>query len=156
MPKNRFKLEPTSDLSPEKIFERELVPDFVRPRSDPLARGNKPPAAGRIVRPVEAIFIEDAESGDYDAAGARVNMPAQRGGGDGARWRERYKKLVHEEILRTVADPREIEEELRRFSPQWSRKTGRFKAGTCLAPTLANSLGLSSETAPELSLKTGN
>ena len=31
------------------------------------------------------------------------------------RWRDRYKKLVHEEVIRTVADPSEIEEELRRF-----------------------------------------
>jgi RNA polymerase sigma-70 factor (ECF subfamily) len=31
------------------------------------------------------------------------------------RWRERYKKLVHEEIVRTVADPSEIEDELHRF-----------------------------------------
>jgi hypothetical protein len=31
------------------------------------------------------------------------------------RWRERYKKLVHEEVVRTVADASEIEDELRRF-----------------------------------------
>lgn len=31
------------------------------------------------------------------------------------RWRDRYKKLLREEILRTVADPAEIEDELHRF-----------------------------------------
>jgi len=98
-----------------------------------------------------------AESGDYDAAGARVNMRPNAVAVTVHRWRERYKKLVHEEILRTVADPREIEEELRRFFTAMEPVRRPFlKAGTCLAPTLANSLGLSSETAPELSLKTGN
>jgi RNA polymerase sigma-70 factor (ECF subfamily) len=31
------------------------------------------------------------------------------------RLRERYKKLVQEEVMRTVADPGEIEDELHRF-----------------------------------------
>ncbi|HYV32501.1 MAG TPA: sigma-70 family RNA polymerase sigma factor [Candidatus Binatia bacterium] len=112
---NRFKLEPASDLSPEKIFERNW---FLTLFDHALTRlREEQAAAGRaeLFDQLKQFLIEDAESGDYDDAGARVNMRPNAVAVTVHRWRERYKKLVHEEILRTVADPAEIEEELRRF-----------------------------------------
>jgi RNA polymerase sigma-70 factor (ECF subfamily) len=74
-------------------------------------------AAGRkeVFSELKQFLIEDAEAGDYNAAAARVKMTANAVAVTVHRWRERYKKLVHEEIVRTVADPSEIEDELHRF-----------------------------------------
>jgi RNA polymerase sigma-70 factor (ECF subfamily) len=74
-------------------------------------------AAGRkeVFSELKQFLIEDAEAGDNNAAAARVKMTANAVDVTVHRWRERYKKLVHEEIVRTVADPSEIEDELHRF-----------------------------------------
>ena len=59
--------------------------------------------------------IDDAAAGDYWASAERVHMTPNAVAVTIHRWRERYRKLVHEEIVRTVADPNEIEDELHRF-----------------------------------------
>ena len=112
---NRFKLEPSSELSPEKIFERNW---FMTLFEQALARlREEQAAAGRaeLFDQLKIFVVEDAESGDYNNAAVRVNMTPNAVAVTVHRWRERYKKLVHEEVLRTVADPSEIEDELRRF-----------------------------------------
>jgi DNA-directed RNA polymerase specialized sigma24 family protein len=112
---NRYRLEPSSDLSPEKIFERNW---FLTLFDQALARmREEQAAAGRdeLFDELKQFLIEDAEAGDYNAAAARVNMTPNAVAVTVHRWRERYKKLVQEEIVRTVADPAEIEDELRRF-----------------------------------------
>jgi DNA-directed RNA polymerase specialized sigma24 family protein len=112
---NRFKLEPSSDLSPEKIFERNW---FMTLFDQALTRmRDEQAAAGRdeLFEELKQFLIEDAEAGDYQTAAERVKMTPNAVAVTIHRWRERYKKLVHEEIVRTVADPSEIEDELRRF-----------------------------------------
>jgi RNA polymerase sigma-70 factor (ECF subfamily) len=112
---NRFKLEPASDLSPEKIFERNW---FMTLFEQALARlREEQTAAGRaeLFEQLKLFVVEDAESGDYNNAAARVKMTPNAVAVTVHRWRERYKTLVREEVLRTVADPSEIEDELRRF-----------------------------------------
>lgn len=112
---NRYKLEPASGLSPEKIFERNW---FLTLFEQALARlREEQAAAGRaeLFDQLKLFVVEDAEPGDYNQAAARVNMTPNAVAVTIHRWRERYKKLVHEEVVRTVADPAEIEDELRRF-----------------------------------------
>lgn len=62
---------------------------------------------------MKQLIVDDAKTGDYNTAAARVNMTPNAV--TVHRWRERYKKLVHEEVVRTVADPAEIGDELHRF-----------------------------------------
>jgi RNA polymerase sigma-70 factor (ECF subfamily) len=111
----RFLREPASEQSPEKIFERNW---FLALFAEALARlREEQVAAGRgdLFDQLKQFVIEDAEAGEYSAAARRVNMTPNAVAVTVHRLRERYKKLVHEEIVRTVADPSEIEEELHRF-----------------------------------------
>jgi RNA polymerase sigma-70 factor (ECF subfamily) len=112
---NRFLQEPASDLSPEKIFERNW---FFALFDAALARlRDEQRVAGRMAlfEQLRPFVIEDAADGEYGAAAARLNMTPNAVAVAVHRLRERYKKLVHEEVVRTVADPAEIEEELHRF-----------------------------------------
>jgi RNA polymerase sigma factor (sigma-70 family) len=112
---NRFKLEPASDLSPEKIFERNW---FLTLFDAALARLREEQAtAGRdeLFDQLKQFVIDDAEAGDYNTAAGRVGMTPNAVAVTVHRWRERYKKLVREEVIRTVADNSEIDEELHRF-----------------------------------------
>jgi DNA-directed RNA polymerase specialized sigma24 family protein len=110
----RFLREPSLELSPEKIFERNW---FLALFDQALARLREEVGSGRseIFDQLKQFIVEDAEAGDYNAAAQRVNMTPNAVAVTVHRWRDRYKKLVHEEVVRTVADPSEIEEELRRF-----------------------------------------
>jgi len=110
----RFLREPSLELSPEKIFERNW---FLALFEQALARLREEVGAGRseVFDQLKQFIIDDAEAGDYNAAARRVNMTPNAVAVTVHRWRDRYKKLVHEEVVRTVADPSEIEEELRRF-----------------------------------------
>lgn len=112
----RFLREPAaSDQSPEKIFERNW---FLALFGEALARLREEQiAAGRseLFDRLKQFIIEEAEPGEYGAASSQVNMTPNAVAVTVHRLRERYKKLVREEIVRTVADPSEIEEELRRF-----------------------------------------
>lgn len=112
---DRFKHEPVSALSPEKIFEKNW---FLTLFDQALARlREEQRAAGKVevFEQLKLFVVEDAESGDYNAAAAKVKMTPNAVAVTVHRLRERYKKLVHEEVMRTVADPAEIEDELRRF-----------------------------------------
>jgi RNA polymerase sigma-70 factor (ECF subfamily) len=111
----RFLREPAAlELSPEKVFERNW---FLALFDQALARLREEVGAGRAETfdQLKQFIIDDAEAGDYNAAAARVNMTPNAVAVTVHRWRERYKKLVREEITRTVADPSEIDEELHRF-----------------------------------------
>jgi RNA polymerase sigma-70 factor (ECF subfamily) len=111
----RFLREPASELSPEKIFERNW---FMALLDQALARlREEVRAAGRVEAfdQLKQFILEDAEPGDYNAVAVALNMTANAVAVTVHRWRERYKKCVQEEILRTVADTEEVEEELNRF-----------------------------------------
>jgi len=110
----RFLREPSLELSPEKIFERNW---FLALFEQALARLREEVGSGRseVFDQLKQFIVDDAEAGDYNAAAQRVNMTPNAVAVTVHRWRDRYKKLVHEEVVRTVADPSEIEEELRRF-----------------------------------------
>ena len=111
----RFLREPASGQSPEKIFERNWFlalfdEALARLRAEQVAAGR-----GEVFDQLKQFVIEDAEAGEYSAAARQVRMTPNAVAVTVHRLRERYKKLVHEEIVRTVADPSEIEEELHRF-----------------------------------------
>jgi len=112
---DRFKLEPASDQSPEKIFERNW---FLTLFDQALQRlREEQAAAGRsdLFDSLKPFVVDDAASGEYQAVAQRVNMTPNAVAVTVHRLRERYKKLVHDEVLRTVAEPSEIEDELHRF-----------------------------------------
>lgn len=112
---DRFLKEPVMNLSPEKIFERNW---FLALFGEALARlRDEQTNAGRdrVFAELRSFVIEDAEAGDYEAAAARLNMKPNAIAVAVHRLRGRYKELVRDEVLRTVADPEEIEEELHRF-----------------------------------------
>ncbi len=112
---NRFIHEPASSLSPEKIFEKNWFLTLFEQALARLSEEQKAAGKAEIFEQLKLFVIEDAESGDYNAAAARVNMTPNAVAVNVHRLRDRYKKLVHEEVVRTVADPAEIEDELRRF-----------------------------------------
>ena len=112
---NRFIHEPASSLSPEKIFEKNWFLTLFEQALTRLSEEQKTAGKAELFEQLKPFVVEEAESGDYNSAAARLNMTPNAVAVTVHRLRDRYKKLVHEEVVRTVADPAEIEDELRRF-----------------------------------------
>lgn len=112
---HRFLSEPASKLSPEKIFERNWFLTLFDQAQAQLRAELVATGRAEVFDALKQFLIEDAGEGEYDAIATRLKMTPNAVAVTVHRWRDRYKKLLREEILRTVADPAEIEDELHRF-----------------------------------------
>jgi RNA polymerase sigma-70 factor (ECF subfamily) len=109
----RYSAEPANDWTPERLFERRWAislldhavarleaESIAAGKSDLVSRLLPTLTGGRGEVPFAAIA---AELGMTEGA---VKMAASR-------WRKRYGEILREEIARTVADPADVEDEVR-------------------------------------------
>lgn len=110
---SRYRLEPADPATPERLYERRwaltLLDRVIRRLEDENARAGKADSfailkefltAGRESRPYRRV----AESLGMTEGAVKVAVH---------RLRRRYRELLREEVAQTVADPAEIDEELR-------------------------------------------
>jgi len=109
----RYALEPLSDLTPEKIYERRWALTLLDRALGRLAAEYE--AAGRSPQFERLQGFLATESGEtrYAAVAAELGMTADAVGVAVHRLRYRYRELVREEIAHTVASPAEVEDEIR-------------------------------------------
>jgi RNA polymerase sigma-70 factor (ECF subfamily) len=109
----RYRAEPTHDLTPEKIFERRwalvLLENVLARLHDESAQAGKADSFDRL----KGFLTGEQSAGTYGQLAAELNMS------EGAvkvavhRLRRRYRELLRAEIEETVADPDEIDQEIR-------------------------------------------
>jgi DNA-directed RNA polymerase specialized sigma24 family protein len=110
-----YRLEPTHDLSPDKLFERRwalslLSVVFVRLERDYVAVGKR-----ELFEVVQRFLSPGPDAADYGAAARKLNMNEGAVRMAVSRLRRRYAGLFREEVAHTVADPGEIEDEMRQL-----------------------------------------
>jgi RNA polymerase sigma-70 factor (ECF subfamily) len=108
----RYRAEPAGGLTPEKLFERRwalaLLQQVMMRLRDEFESKDK----GRLFDRLRDFLVGDKGTG-YRAAADELGLS------EGAvkvavhRLRQRYRQLLHQEIVRTVAAPDEVEEEVR-------------------------------------------
>jgi RNA polymerase sigma-70 factor (ECF subfamily) len=108
-----FLLEPATNLTPEKIFEKRwattlLDQAFRRLRDDYTRTGKE-----EMFSELKAFLTEGAASGDYAPVAARLRIPPGAVAVAVHRLRQRYRELVRAEVADTVASPGEMEAEMR-------------------------------------------
>ena len=109
----RYRLEPVDERSPEKLFERRwalTLLDQVLARSEQEFR-----EAGKLelFQRLRAFLIAGTGEESYAEVGAELGMSREAVKKAVQRMRHRYYELFREEVAHTVADPAEVEEELR-------------------------------------------
>lgn len=110
---DRLSREPTHHATPEKIFERRWALALLE---TVLARLREEFQAGGKRELFERLKGSLAGQGD---AGGYANIAAELGMTEGAikvavhRLRRRYRELLRDEIAQTVADPADVDEEIR-------------------------------------------
>jgi RNA polymerase sigma-70 factor (ECF subfamily) len=110
---SRLSIEPAHDLTPERLYERqwaltllELVVDrlereFVRAGKQAQFAALKPAIAG------------NQTALDYSAAANQLGMSEEAVRQAAHRLRRRYRELLREELAQTVADPADVDDEIR-------------------------------------------
>jgi RNA polymerase sigma-70 factor (ECF subfamily) len=109
----RYRAEPAHDLTPEKIFERRwalvLLENVLARLHDESAQAGKADSFDRL----KGFLTGEQSAVTYGQLAAELNMS------EGAlkvavhRLRRRYRELLRAEIEETVADPQEIDQEIR-------------------------------------------
>ena len=109
----RLQIEPATDCTPERLYERRWALTVLESVLDPLR--DEMNAAGKsasfdALRP----FLSDAAGAmSYADAVARLGVTEAATRKAVQRLRERYRELLREEVAHTVGAPHEVESELR-------------------------------------------
>jgi len=109
---SRYGMEPADELTPERLFERGwalavLEQVLTRLETEQSVAG-KASQFGTLKG-----FLTGGGEGGYAEAGERLGMSAGAVKVAVHRLRRRYRELLREEIAHTVAEPAEIDEEIR-------------------------------------------
>lgn len=108
----RYRLEPGSDATSEKVFERSWARTLL---AQALARlRDEFSAVGKAdqFEQLKCFLTEETGDGGYTAAAERLKMSTGAVAVAVHRLRQRYRELVRAEIARTVTTPLEVEEEV--------------------------------------------
>ena len=116
----RYQLEPATDLTPERIYERRwaltlLDQVLARLREEYVSAGK-----GTLFEQLK-IFLSDAKGAmSYAEAVARTGLSEAAARQAVHRMRQRYRELMRAEIAHTVSSPKEIDEEVRHLFAAFS------------------------------------
>jgi RNA polymerase sigma factor (sigma-70 family) len=110
---SRYRLEPSHDMTPERLFERQWALTVL----DRVLAGlqTEMTAQGRqlLFDALKHVLTADQNSISYAAVAAELNMTEGAVKTAVHRLRRRYRELLREEIAQTVAGPEEIDDEIR-------------------------------------------
>lgn len=109
----RYALEPSHELTPERIFERRwaltvLAQALARLRLEWGNQGRREP-----FDELKEFLAADGGAESYEQLGARLGLTAGALRVTVHRLRQRWRELVREEIAQTVAGPGELDVEMR-------------------------------------------
>jgi len=109
----RYRHEPADTGTPERLFERQWALTLLETVVQRLYREHAAAGKGPLFMALRFAITTDRHTVPY------ADLAAQLGLSDGAvrvtihRLRQRYRQLLREEIAHTVADPADVDDELR-------------------------------------------
>jgi RNA polymerase sigma factor (sigma-70 family) len=116
----RFRLEPASDLTPEKLFERRWALSLLDQVLDRLEKEWVADDKGALFRLLR-VFLSDVKGAAPYADAARQAGVSEAAARQAVhRLRLRYRELVRQEIAHTVGDPGEIDDEIQHLFAAFS------------------------------------
>lgn len=110
---SKFRLEPVDELTPERLFEKQWTLKLLELVMQRLEQEHA--AAGKSE---QFAILRDFLAGPhgertYAVAAAELGQSEEAVRQSASRLRKRYRELLREEVAQTVADPGDVEDELR-------------------------------------------
>ena len=111
----RYNSEPSTDLSPAELFDRRWASTLISETLTRLRRELAMTGRAELFDHLEPNLWGDDTSTPYAEIAASLDMTAVAVKVTMHRLRARFRTLLREEIIHTVADPEEVEDELQRL-----------------------------------------
>lgn len=110
---DRYRLEPVETMTAERVYERRWAMTLLEQAMARLSDECSASGKGALFEAVKATLSGQAGDSPHDGAAARLGMTEGAVKTAVHRLRRRYGELVRAEIAQTVADPTDVEEEIR-------------------------------------------
>ena len=111
----RYALEPASNETPDKAFDRRWVVLLVDGALKRLGAEQTSSGKGETFERLQEFLAREVEAGEYEAVALELAMPVNTVAVTVRRLRLRLRELVLEEVMQTVTSPHEAEAELRQL-----------------------------------------
>jgi len=109
---SRLRLEPAHDLTPERAYERQWALTLLELVLGRLRAEFTSAGKARHFELLQAAITGDRQAA-YAAVASQLGVSEEAARQAGHRLRKRYRELLREEVAQTLADPRDVEEEIR-------------------------------------------
>ena len=110
---SRYTIEPTNDLSPEKVFERSWALTLLEKTLDQLEAELASMNKRKLFDSLKVYLCGYTSAVPYRDVAAELNMTEGAVKVTVYRLRRRYREMLRDEIAQTVSTPEQIEEEIR-------------------------------------------
>jgi len=112
---SRYQIEPSHELTPEKLYERRwvltLLDRVLQSLRIELAEARKADHFEQL----KGTLMGEAAAADYQRAAEALGITPAAAKQAAYRMRKRYRQLFREEVARTVADETEVDDEIGRL-----------------------------------------
>ncbi len=112
-PEDRYRLEPSVAADPARVFDRRWALTVLDRAVERLERDYRDTGRGDLFEALNPLLTLDPGSGSYVEIAARLKMNEGSLKTAVHRLRRRYRELCRDEVSQTVAEPSEVEDELR-------------------------------------------
>jgi RNA polymerase sigma factor (sigma-70 family) len=109
----RYRLEPTHSLTPERLFERRWALTLLDQVLESLAREYQRSGKAALYDRLKPVLTGDPASTHYAAIAQELGMTEAAVKKASQRLRARYRELLCEQIALTLENPADVEEEIR-------------------------------------------
>jgi RNA polymerase sigma factor (sigma-70 family) len=109
----RYRTEPASDETAEKLFERRWALTVLDQALEELRRECQSDGKGALFDHLKKVLVGGAESPSYARIGAELGMNEQAVRKAAQRLRQRYRDVLRARIADTVDEPASIDDEIR-------------------------------------------
>lgn len=110
---SRLNLEPTHNLTPQRLYEREWTLTLLSLAMDGLRADCESAGKVRQFELLQGALSGDCERLNYASIAAELQMTEEAVRQAVHRLRKRYRELLRAEVAQTVSDPGEVDEEIR-------------------------------------------
>lgn len=109
---NRYRLEPSTELTPEKLFEKQWALALLEQVLSRLQEEMSAEGKAAMFAELQNV-LTGTRTEAYSAIAEKLQMTEGAVKVAAHRLRRRYRELLREEIAHTVASPEEVEDEIR-------------------------------------------
>ena len=110
---SRLSLEPVDDVTPERLFERQWVLTLLDLVMQRLEREYRLSGRSEQFERLKGALTGQRDGLPYAALGAELKISEEAARQAASRLRKRYRELLREEVSQTLAEPGEVDDEIR-------------------------------------------